>query len=358
MKKIISGFLGIVLLLASGCAVKNAPPGDIKVNRYQAEFLSLFDTVTVIVGYADTEESFKALAEEVRSRLEEYHQLYDIYNTYEGIGNIKTINDNAGIAPVKVDPRIISMLKLGKEQYEATGGAVNIAFGAVLRIWHDYREAGLDDPENAELPSMALLEEAAQHVDIDNVIIDEEASTVYLQDPEMLLDVGAIAKGYATEQVARYLEEKGVTSLLLSVGGNVRAIGEKQVADSSGDKRWTIGIQNPDKTSSQTEILQVKISGLSVVSSGSYERYYTVNGKQYHHIIDPKTLMPAAHYAELTILTKDSGLGDALSTAMYVIPFEESRRYIDSLEGVEAVWVLPDGTIEYSDGFRDYLKTT
>lgn len=341
--------LCLLLSLSTGC-------NQSKANRYQAEFLSLFDTVTTIVGYSDSEEHFKQFAEQVRSKTEEYHQLYDIYNDYDGVTNIKTINDNAGKSPVVVDRRIIDMLLFARDEYYTTDGAVNVAFGAVLSIWHDYREAGLDDPDNAELPPMADLQEAAKHTNINDLIIDETASTVYLRDPLMRLDVGAIAKGYAAEQVALYCESLGVQSLLISLGGNVRSIGEKITADSSGDKRWVIGVQNPDKSSPQTELMSVLVKDLSVVSSGIYERYYTVNGVQYHHIIDPKTLMPAAYFAQVTILCHDSGLGDALSTAVFNMPLDQGRQYIESLPNVEAVWVLKDGSIEYSSGFKEYLK--
>lgn len=341
--------LVLVSLLAAGCTQP-------RQKRYQAEFLSLFDTVTTIVGYADSEAQFKAFAGQVREKLEEYHRLYDIYNNYDGLNNIKTINDNAGKAPVAVDRRIIDLLKFAKDAYSATGGKVNVAMGSVLRLWHDYREAGLDDPEHAELPPASLLEAAAGHADINNVVIDDAASTVFLCDPQMLLDVGAVAKGYAVEQVARYFEDRGVSSLLLSVGGNVRAVGKKAAEDPAKDKRWSIGIQNPDKSGDRTELMQVLIDGLSVVSSGIYERYYTVDGVQYHHIIDPETLMPSAYYAQVTILCRDSGLGDALSTAVFNMPPEESRRFVENLDNVEAVWVMKDGFVEYSSGFKDYVK--
>lgn len=349
MKKIIIFSLVLILLLSSGCA-------RTETKRFQAEFLSLFDTVTTIVGYSDSEVHFKEFAEEIRGKIEEYHRLYDIYNDYEGINNVKTINDNAGIAPVAVDRRIIDMLKFARDEYEATDGTVNVALGAVLRIWHDYRDAGLSDPENAELPPMEALREASRHTDIHDVIIDEEASTVFLKDPQLRLDVGAVAKGYAAEQVASYFEGQGITSLLLSIGGNVRAVGGKLTPDSTGDRRWNIGIQNPDKSSPDTEIMNVLINGISVVSSGIYERYYVVDGKPYHHIIDPATLMPADYFAQVTILCRDSGLGDALSTAVFNMPLEQGRDYINSLEGVEAAWVTKDGAIEYSDGFEAYLK--
>ncbi len=352
MKKITALCLVLLLALTSGCESAPVP----KNNRYQAQFLTLFDTVTTIVGYGDSEAQFLDFAEQVRSRLEAYHQLYDIYNDYEGLNNVKTINDNAGVGPVAVDRRIIDLLLFARDLCENTDGKFNVALGAVLGIWHEYREAGLDDPENAELPTMDLLTEASRHTDIRDVVIDEAASTVYLKDPEMRLDVGAVAKGYALEQVALYLEDQGTKSLLISVGGNIRAIGEKLVPGANGDTRWTIGVQNPDKSSDLTEIFTVLIKGLSVVSSGIYERYYTVNGARYHHIIDPGTLMPAAYFAQVTVLCRDSGLGDALSTAVFNMPLGEGRRLIDSLEGVEAAWVMKDGGIEYSAGFRDYLK--
>ena len=167
--------------------------------RYEAEFLMLFDTVTRIVGYANDKEEFTRYVNIIHSNLEEYHQLYDIYNDYEGVNNIKTINDNAGIKPVKVDKRLIDLIKFSINLYEKTNGQTNIAFGAVLKIWHKYRTEGIEDPENAALPSEEELRNASMHTNIQDIIIDDELSTVFLKDPMMSLDVGAIAKGYATE---------------------------------------------------------------------------------------------------------------------------------------------------------------
>jgi thiamine biosynthesis lipoprotein len=320
--------------------------------RYQAQFLELFDTVTTIIGYAKDKDTFSEYAQMIHDGLKEYHELYDIYNDYEGISNIKTINDNAGIAPVKVDQKIIDLLKFSKEAYELSDGKVNAAYGAVLSVWHQYREAGLDDPDNAKLPPMEVLQEKAQHTDINNMIIDEAASTVYLKDPEMSLDVGAVAKGYATEMVARSLEDKGITGILMSVGGNVRAIGgrdEKQ-------KQWNVGIQNPDLESDQKYLMITEIEELSLVSSGDYERYYTVDGKRYHHIIDPNTLMPAQYFTAVSIICKDSGLADTLSTTLFNMSLEDGKKLIESLDNVEAMWVEKDGELVYSSGFQDYIK--
>ncbi|NLK00732.1 MAG: FAD:protein FMN transferase [Clostridia bacterium] len=337
------------MLVTPGCAKKP--------NRYQAEFISLFDTVTTIVGYSESKEEFTSIVEEVKEKLTEYHQLFDIYNDYDGINNVKTINDNAGIAPVKVDEMIISMLLFAEEQYHDSDGKINVAMGSVLGIWHDYRERGVSDPQNAELPPMELLAEAAKHTDIEGMLIDQEASTVYLTDPKMSLDVGAVAKGYAVEQAALYLEDQGVDSFLISVGGNIRAVGGKPGGKIGSEiEPWNIGIKDPLEKDGNLEMCNVLIDGYSVVSSGTYERYYTVDGEIYHHIIDPSTLMPAAHFTSVTIVCRDSGAADALSTAVFNMPLDTGREFIEGSDGVEALWVLHDGEIIYSRGFRDFLK--
>ena len=149
MKRILT--LLLLLALLCGCTAAPAEPtGGLK--RYQATFLTLFDTVTTIVGYAESEEAFTATAQAIHDQLLEYHQLYDIYNEYEGLSNIKTINDHAWEQPVEVDQRIIDLLQFSKELYTQTGGRVNIAMGSVLRLWHDAREAGIQDPGAAALP--------------------------------------------------------------------------------------------------------------------------------------------------------------------------------------------------------------
>lgn len=318
--------------------------------RYEAEFLKLFDTVTQIVGYTDNKEEFTKQAQLIHDSLEEYHQLYDIYNDYPGINNIKAINDQAGIAPVKVDQRIIDLLQFSKKAYELTDGKVNVAFGAVLKIWHEHRTVGIETPEKATLPSMDQLVEASKHTDINQMIIDEKNSTVFLQDPEMSLDVGAIAKGYATEEVSKIAFKNGFTSGLISVGGNVRSIGVK----ADGDAPWKVGVQNPYDQNGEN-ISQVKLKDKSLVTSGIYERYYTVDGKNYHHIIDPVTLFPADYFVSVTILCPDSGLADALSTSVFNMPFEQGEALIESLPDTEALWAFKDGTMKYSSHFQDYI---
>lgn len=336
---------GLILLLLNTAAC-----GSAEKMRYEGEFLELFDTVTRIIGYAESKEEFSEYVQLIHDELEVYHELYDIYNNYEGVNNIKTINDNAGIGPVKVDRRIIDLLLFSREIHAMSDGKMNVAMGAVLKIWHEYRESGIDDPEHAETPPMELLLAASEHIDITGMVIDEENNTVYLKDPKMSLDVGGIAKGYAVEQVSRYIMEQGFTDGLISVGGNVRSFGYK----GKNQELWSIGVQNPERGG--PDLITVYITDRSLVTSGDYIRYYTVNGKRYHHIIDPETLMPSEYFTAVTIICEDSGMADALSTMIFNMPFKQGMEYIEGLENTEAVFVLSDGTIKYSSGFQALLN--
>lgn len=321
-----------------------------ELTRYTATFLDVFDTKTELVGYAETEEKFADTVEKIKERLMHYHKLYDIYNNYEGINNLKTINDQAGAAPVAVDEEIIDLLKMSREMYEQTKGQVNIAMGSVLSIWHDYREHGVENPGEAKLPENQELEAASKHTDLSNLLIDEDACTVFLTDPEMSLDVGGIGKGYAVQRTVEYAKKLGLEDFLLSVGGNVYAAGTKDDRN-----RWKVGITNPDKNSPEPYAEKVTVEESCVVTSGDYQRYYTVEEKNYCHIIDPDTNMPAEYVSSVSIITGDSGVADALSTAVFNMDLDEGMEFVEALEGVEAMWILKDGTTYHSSGFADYI---
>lgn len=355
MKKITALIMAVLLfsLLFAGCK----PDPKIQYTKYSDTFFDTFDTMVMVVGYTETEEEFKTYFEMVRSRFERLHKLYDIYNDYEGINNIKTINDNAGLKPVKVDKEIIDLIIFAKDWYKRIGGLTNIAMGSVLRIWHDYREEGMFDPQNAKLPPMSELQEAARHTDIDKVIVDKEKGTVYIEDERIRLDVGSIAKGYATEVAAKEAIAAGLKSGAINAGGNVRTFGKPL---DGVRERWGIGIQDPEKSilSEDDDLLDtVFIRDASVVSSGNYQRYYIVGGQIIHHLIDPKTLMPGNYYSAVTVIVEDSGAADFLSTAVFLLPYEQSRALVEGLDGVEALWIMPDGKVEATEGMKKIMKS-
>ena len=372
---VLLGLLAIILAVSpkspQGEPSQNDPnalkPGTGVVNY------ALFDTVSNIFTYAgDTKEVFDANCEEVWSILAEYHQLFDIYHEYSGINNLCTLNKNAGGDALEVSPKLIDFLKYAKNLYVLTNGEMNIMMGAVLSLWHDARTDG------SYIPTDEALAEASKHVSFDCLEIDESNNTVRITDKYARIDVGALGKGYATELAAKHLENKGIKSYVLNIGGNIRIIGTK--TDGSG---WGTGINNPtynydidysrspciyswmhkdangdnicDSCNTNKFVTKITISDISCVTSGDYERYITVGGKKYHHIIDKDTLMPAEYFSSITILTKDSGLADALSTALFCMSYEDGLALIQSIGGIDVLWVYPDGTMAMTDGFEARL---
>ena len=322
-----------VILLLVLLTAAFALPGSADMNKYSTVFMDTFDTVISLIGYAENQETFNARADETHAMYLHLHKMFDTYNSYadEGIVSVYDVNLKAAIEPVQV------------------------AMGSVLSIWHEYREAGLDDPDNAKLPPMEDLQAAAQHMDINNLILDAENQTVYFADPEMKLDVGAVAKGYATELVAQTLLASDMPSFIISAGGNVRM--GNPPAD--GRAKWGVGIQDPDgAVLGLSDIVEtLYLTGCSVVTSGDYQRYYVVDGQRYHHLIDPDTLMPDTDFRSVSIITEDSGYADLLSTAAFLMPYEESRAFIDSLDGVEAIWLFPDGSKKMTFGAMNVAKS-
>lgn len=350
MKKFISLVLTLaILLICCSCS------GSLNVNkkeRFSTSFLDLFDTASTVIAYDDSQEAFDEHFEQFHQRLEEYDRLYDIYNSYEGVVNLCTLNNQAKDGSVKVDSKIIDLLEYCKYVYDLSEGRTNICFGAVLSIWHDSREYGIDNPQEAELPYMEELKAAAKHTDFDSLVIDMENSTVHFSDPELKLDVGAVAKGYAVREVCKWAEENLWSSAAINIGGNVCTFGYK---NNDGKTLWNIGIENPD-SSANDYLLNVKISDLSVVTSGDYQRYYTVNGKNYCHIISTETLMPSEYVTSVSVICDDCALGDALSTTLFNMTIEQGKEMVENMQGVEAVWVDKEYNETYSSGFDNYIK--
>ena len=324
------------LLLLSGCGTG--------MQRYEATYWDVFDTVTTVTGYAAGQAEFDAAAREIHDALLEYHRLYNIYESYDGLRNLKTVNDQAGIGPVPVDERILSLLQFAQTAWTETGGRVNAAMGSVLALWHDAREQALEDPDRAALPDRSALEEAALHTDLSALELDLEAGTAFLTDPDMALDVGALAKGYAVEQVAAAAPDH----FLISVGGNVCATGPKP-----DGTPWTVAVENPDGG----DFLKLLYAeDRSVVTSGDYQRYFELDGVRYHHIIDPDTLEPAAYWRSVTVVADSSAAADCLSTALFTLPQAEGQRLLDQW-GAEALWIGRDGAQVMSPGFSAYLAS-
>lgn len=330
----------IVILVAAGYC--SCGDGEAKSTRV---FYEYFDTVTEITTFGETNEEFDRITDEIENILKEYHRLADIYNEYSGTNNLCTVNKKAGKEPVAVSEKLLDLMEYGKEVYSLTNGETNIAFGAVTKLWHEAAEDGNRLPEENEL------KEAAKHCNIEDIVIDREKGTLFLKDEKMSVDMGAVAKGYACEMAARYLENEGKTGYALNLGGNLRVTGKKP-----GGEFWTAGIQNPDLLSDQAYINVVYLKLPALVTSGSYMRYFTVDGRAYHHIIDPDTLYPKNDFKSVSVLCGNSALADVLSTALFNMSLEEGKALISSMENVYVLWVDKDGKVHYSNGFEDFIK--
>lgn len=332
------------MTLSLAACAREAP----KAEPQGKAFFAYFDTVSYVYSYAqDSEEQFNERAELVSGVLEKYHRLFDIYHEYTGINNLCTVNRLAGGEPVEVEKELVDFLLYAKELYTATNGEMNIMLGAVLSQWHDCREAA--ENGQARLPDEQELLEAAKHTDISLLEIDEEKLTVRISDELASIDVGALGKGYATERAAQALCAQGITSYVLNIGGNLRIIGTKP--DGSG---WVTGIRDPQNEGGSIDA-RLLLANTSCVTSGVYERYFTADGKRYHHIIDKDTCYPAAYFSSVTVISEDSALADALSTALFCMPLDEGMEILEGLHA-EALWILPDGETEYSNGFSEYLE--
>ena len=304
--------------------------------RFQTQGFGYFDSFIYFIGYAQNEADFIRYADMVFDRIGELHRLFDIFNPYEneGMRNLYYVNANAGIKPVTVDSVVIDMLTAGVDAYHITNGSVNIAMGSVLRIWHEYRQKGMTNLDNASVPSIDDLTNAARFARIQDLIICRESNTVFLQTPGMSLDVGSIAKGYAAELAMQTVVESGIQSALINMGGHIVAYGYPP-----GRNGWNVGIQNPNIDPEQPRTIDSLVITNSALSiSGGYERFFMAGGQRFGHIIDPVTLMPADMHMQVAVLHPCSWMADIISTALFILPLEEGMQ-IALNTGAEAFWI-------------------
>ena len=339
-----------VILCLAGCGrtYVNATYTQTRAKGY----FDWFDTVTYIQSYAgDSEKVFDENCSAMARTIERYHRLFDIYHEYEGMNNLCTVNLMAGKTAVTVDPEIIELLDYCVYLYELTDGELNVMMGSVLSLWHNAREAAAEGPEGLVgqyIPSQEELLAAAGHTGIDLLQINRADSTVYISDAAASLDVGAVAKGFTAEKCAQVLKDRGVSGYVVNIGGNLRLVGAK--ADGSA---WTTGIRDPFDENALA--VKVRIGDTSCVTSGVYERFFSFNGKRYHHIIDRDTLCPATGYSSVSVVTQDGSLADALSTALFCMDRDRALSLIGLLDQsgipVEVLFITEDGEKICTEGF-------
>ena len=373
MKKTLLALSLSGLLILSGCKDKKAENiknenlntnknvASVEVNKdgdkQEIEFYDTFDTVVHIAIYTDDDSFAKENLVYAKERYEELHKLFDNYKTYPDLVNVKTINDNAGIKPVTVDDTLFQLIKSSIDDYNNISHNTNIALGPVTKLWNEYRELYEGGKTKEEvialkgeaLPSDEELEKLRPLVNIDKIKLDDEKHTVSLEKG-MELDLGATAKGFATELVAKELEDRGVKSCVISAGGNVRIIGKP----TDGRDNFKIGIQNPDLESPNQVLASLNVANTSIVTSGDYQRYFDLDGVRYCHIIDPDTLKPAHEIKSVTVIKEDYGLCDFLSTAAFNSTDDEIKELSDKT-GAGIVWVDKNMNVKSTENASKFL---
>ena len=340
-KKAIACFLIAILTIPTFFACTQ------KKEKQIYENFNCFDTYSTLTIYG-TKEEVAPFFEEFDKILNHYHKLLDIYNSYDDTVNLKTINDTATNKEITISKELFDVIEYGIEMHEKTDGKLNIALGAVTSIWHDIREKASNGEETITLPSQATIDEALPHTDIKNVLLDEKSLAIKFTDENLSLDLGGIAKGYVASLLYERLIFLGCKDFLINLGGNVVSSGTKP-----DQTLWAAAIENPFKTDSLGYNESVTLNHMTLVTSGSYQRYFIYDGKNYSHIIDPKTGFPPKLFASVTIQapSDDSCLADALSTALFCMNFEDGLELISSIDNVEALWIFNDGSYKTSENF-------
>jgi thiamine biosynthesis lipoprotein len=347
MKKVLTLLILIVTLIIPqlGCNSQVNNPGIGKSSYHLNTICAV--TIYSMDGVSDLNES-----EQQKKVLQLITEAFALCDDYEKIlskiiedSDIYRIN-HAGGQGVEVESATIEVINKGLEYSRLSEGAFDITIGKVSDLWN-FQE--MDDKGNrvGVIPEADVISEAMSHVDYNAVVV--EGNTIRLTDPAAELDLGGIAKGYIADKVAEFLEAKGVTSAVVDLGGNIVVIGEKgETLSNPVGTEFKVGIADPN---SEGLLGLLACKDKTVVTSGTYERYFELDGKRYHHVLDTKTGYPVeSDLVSATVICADPTDADALSTCCLVLGLNEASELINNMEGVEAVFITRDGELHFSSG--------
>lgn len=326
-------YLPIIIILV-GCQANepDSPPSADKTAQ-------LLDTVITVKAYGNDAKLALDLA------FDRVQAIEDKMSRFEEGSEVDLINQNAGLKAVPISPDTYFVIAKALDYAQKTNGAFNPLIGEIVDLW------GIGT-EYARVPSEEELENLVPHLDYSQLELTQNPYTAKLTSDQVKLDLGAIAKGYAGDEMRDILLEHGISSALLNLGGNVLVIGHKP-----DGKPWSIGVQDPNADRGEIGGI-IKTQDNSVVTSGSYERFFEVDGIRYHHIMDPFTGAPAqSGVISSTIITPNSADADALSTAVYVLGKDPGLELLESLEDVEGIIVTDDLGVYSTSGVTDDLFT-
>lgn len=326
----------MIILVLAGCG-KKAEKVKLREEPYAQEKF-LMGTYVRIRVYDDGKES---ALEPAFDRIKE---LADKITINQKGSEIDAINAKAGVEPVKVSDDIYYLLKAAYNYSKETDEAFNMTIGAITQLWR----IGFDD---ARKPEQAEIDEALKHIDFEKVDFDDQAQTVYLEDKDALIDLGAIAKGYITDEAVKVLKSQGVTCAVVDLGGNVFVMGNSFRGQ---NEPWNVGIQDPNQARG-TVVGTIKETNKTVVTSGIYERFLEVDGVKYHHLFNSKTGYPFDNdIAGVSIVTNKSIDGDALSTSVFAMGTKKGLEFVEAMDdGTQAIFVTKEDKVYITKGLED-----
>lgn len=288
--------------------------------------------ITVVANNKEEGDRYIDIAVNEISRIEK------LISSWDPNSQTSKVNNNAGISPVKVDPELFHLIERAIQISKITDGAFDISYAAMDKIWKF-------DGSLQEMPSEENIRQSVSKVGYQNIILNNEESSVFLRLPGMKIGFGAIGKGYSADKAKDLLMKEGVVAGMINASGDLNCWGRKP--DGSP---WLVGITNPlnkDKVFSW-----FPIENSAVVTSGDYEKFVVLNGQRYAHIIDPRTGIPASGLASVSIFAPKAELADALATSVFVMGIETGINLVNQLKGIECVIVDDQGKIYYSENIK------
>ena len=329
---VVGAIILIIILTGAFFIFKNAPVSSISETRI------LMDTEFTITLYGSDLEEAK---EDAFNTILQLEMLSDPYMSYDEVEyNLYQLNNDPSSDMITLDKDLYTQLKRGVAYYEPTNGEYNIGIFHLINLWKTCEE------EN-RLPTKEEISAILNNSNLSEVVFDDDTTSIK-RSPEIQFDLGSLAKGYAIEKVYETLKKyDNVTGAVINGGGNIKVLGEK----TSDDDTYKIGLQDPEDMSNLLGTITLK-DGEAVSTSGSYQRYYSIDGVQYSHILSGISGFPPTYFNSVTVLTEDGGESDMLSTILYLLPLDEGKKFLSTLDfKVEALWIDTDNVIHKTDDF-------
>lgn len=298
----------------------------------------LMDTLVTITVTADSD---KNADRAINAAFAEIKHLEKLISFWDPESEISAMNLEAGNEPVKVSPQTLELIETANYVSEKTDGAFDGTIGPVIRQW-DFKKKIKPNPEQ--------LKEALNLVNYKEVEVDKGNSTAFLKDSSMSFDTGGIAKGYAADLAENVLKANGINAGLIAVAGDIKAFGKKP--DGHG---WLVSIRNPRESKGNEFLASIELYDEGISTSGDYERYFIENGIWYHHILDPKTGMPARGFQSVTVIAPKGVYSDGFSTGIFVMGPEKGPKRLAEL-GFGGIFVDSTGKLLISDNIKNRVK--